>query len=528
MLRFSVLEEVRSSAKRLDLRDLLATRLPTRRALFALAPFSIVVVLFFLRLGHRELTSSHEARAAQNAQRMIDTGEWGLPILFDGRVDLQKPPGYYWVVAAIGMLNAGQVDEWVARLPAAIAGLVCCLSVYLFMRSDRRGVAAIVAMLALATANHYTGISRTARIDVPLTCAVAISLLAFYRGCRRGQCDPPSAVPIRALAWHLLAAVAAAVALLLKGPVGAALIGPTAILWLISERLFQPAGARPRLPLASWLLIPATVAAIALPWFVWANTVTGGEFIRVFFWHHTIDRYMGSSPLLASHPWWYYLPRFFNDFMPWTPLLNCLSIWCLRTGRFRFDPIFRFALIGFVAIFTVLSTAQFKRADYLLPAYPFAAMMLGCAAERWIGSRVNSRTVTAGKWVFGSGVVIGVACWLAMLGAIEPAEQQKEEKRRFAEMIRSHAPAPNVILQFRMESHLLTFHLGRPVYTFVEWAELNELLAAPGPHYVVMPPEYVYAASEIVKSRKLVPIARLEDYTHGKPLRPLVFLRTAD
>jgi hypothetical protein len=62
----------------------------------------------------------------------------------------------------------------------------------------------------------------------------------------------------------------------------------------------------------------------------------------------------------------------------------------------------------------------------------------------------------------------------------------------------------------------------------VEWGELNELLAEPGPHFVVMPPEYVFATGEIVTSRKLVPIARLEEYTASKPPRPLVFLRTAD
>src|SRR5213078_1878001 len=62
----------------------------------------IVSVLIGARLGHRELYSSHEARAAQNSQRMLDTGEWGLPVLFDGQADVQKPPGFYWLVAVCG------------------------------------------------------------------------------------------------------------------------------------------------------------------------------------------------------------------------------------------------------------------------------------------------------------------------------------------------------------------------------------------------------------------------------------------
>ncbi|HJZ55414.1 MAG TPA: hypothetical protein VKE74_10670, partial [Gemmataceae bacterium] len=80
----------------------------------------LVSFLFIGRLGHRELFSSHEARAAQNAQRMLDTGEFGLPVLFDGQTDLQKPPGFYWLVAAAGWANGGEVEAWVARLPAAV------------------------------------------------------------------------------------------------------------------------------------------------------------------------------------------------------------------------------------------------------------------------------------------------------------------------------------------------------------------------------------------------------------------------
>src|SRR5260370_20958225 len=51
--------------------------------------------LFFFRLGDRDLTSSHEARAAHDAQTILTTGDWGLPRLFHGKVELQKPPLSY-------------------------------------------------------------------------------------------------------------------------------------------------------------------------------------------------------------------------------------------------------------------------------------------------------------------------------------------------------------------------------------------------------------------------------------------------
>ena len=58
--------------------------------------------LFFWGLGDRDLNASHEARAAQNAQMVLTGGHWLLPRLYDGHLELQKPPLYYWLVALLG------------------------------------------------------------------------------------------------------------------------------------------------------------------------------------------------------------------------------------------------------------------------------------------------------------------------------------------------------------------------------------------------------------------------------------------
>src|SRR5436189_5900069 len=132
MLSLSVARRRRAWLVRARLR-----RAPQRGiSLLPLVPLAALFLLFLFQLGARDLVSSHEARAAQNAQRMLDTGEWGLPTLFDGQRDLQKPPGFYWLVAAAGALNGGHVSPWVARLPAALAALFTVLLVYAFLRRE--------------------------------------------------------------------------------------------------------------------------------------------------------------------------------------------------------------------------------------------------------------------------------------------------------------------------------------------------------------------------------------------------------
>src|SRR6267142_1437144 len=72
--------------------------------------FGFCGLLFLPGLGDRDLTSSHEARAAQNAQMILDEGHWLVPRLFDRHLELQKPPLYYWLVALIAWMKGGAVD----------------------------------------------------------------------------------------------------------------------------------------------------------------------------------------------------------------------------------------------------------------------------------------------------------------------------------------------------------------------------------------------------------------------------------
>jgi 4-amino-4-deoxy-L-arabinose transferase-like glycosyltransferase len=492
-----------------------ALPLPAARANARLLPVLTLLALFalyFFQLGARDLVSSHEARAAQNAQRMLLTGEWGLPTLFDGQPDLQKPPLYYWLSAACGA-PFGHVTPFAARLPAALSAVCCVLLVFAFARREAGPRAAFVAAVVLATANHFVAIGRTARIDVPLALAVSASLFAFYRGARDG-----------ATWWFALSAVAAGCAVLLKGPVALALVGPVAVAWLLLERFSAPPEARPRLSFAHALLGIAVVALVAGPWFAWAHFATDGEFTRVFFWYHNVSRFAGDADALAVHPWWYYGPRGALALMPWA-LLAPLVVWAFRSGFWRESAPFRFGCAWCAVMVCVLSAAQFKRADYLLPAFPGAALALGCAACGWLHARPRFEwraTLAFALLTFGA-----LAVWPVMWFVVEPKEAARQEKRPFADAIRAHAPAPRSVILFRTESHLLAYHLGPPLTTLVEWGDLRSALAAPGPHAVVLPPEYV-ADVHRYTGRALVPVADLGDTLRARPHRPLVCLSTSD
>jgi 4-amino-4-deoxy-L-arabinose transferase-like glycosyltransferase len=492
-----------------------STPAPAPASLFSLlSPFILVglsLLLFFRGIGSRELWASHEARAAQNAQRMLDDGEWLLPRLFDGQVELQKPPGFYWLVAAVGWVRGG-VDGWAVRLPSAVAGTVMVLLVWRYLCRRGRPAAGLLAGAILAGAVHFTGTARIGRIDVPLTCAVAAMMLVAR--------DALTRVPVvHPFAWSrlrpfVLVGALGGAALLLKGPIGLFLPAAALGAWTAVEGI-----PIRRLPVP-FVIVGLVSLAIAVPWFVWADYETGGEFVRVFFLFHHFNRAFGGAEALAGHPWWFYVPRFAADFLPWSPLLVAV----LALHRWRGDADARFGLVWLAVMVACLSLSRFKRADYLLPAYPGAAIFLGCAVEQWYLARSQPARRRA-ACAFALILLVLPIGWLVFDHRVTDREEASQEQSPFARRVRETAPAPEPVILFRVESHLLAYHVGRPVHTLVEWGDLNTVLRAAGPHAVVTRAEFL----DDCRQHLTVPfevVARSEDFTRARPHRPLVLLRT--
>ena len=152
----------------------------------------------------------------------------------------------------------------------------------------------------------------------------------------------------------------------------------------------------------------------------------------MFVVYHNVERGLGGSAL-KSHAWWLYLPYFANDFLPWTPLLIAAGVATLRYGWWRTDPMARFGFVWFTAVVGVLSCASFKRADYLLPAYPGAALLLACVvvrlAERWQAMSGRLRILRVGLGFMIVAVVVG---WAVRVEHGLPAEEPFRDYRRFA------------------------------------------------------------------------------------------------
>jgi 4-amino-4-deoxy-L-arabinose transferase-like glycosyltransferase len=483
------------------------------RSVFYAAIFLGFAFLFLWHLDDRDLWASHEARAAQNAQRILDDGIWLTQRLFDGQVELQKPPLYYWLAALVGKVCGGEVGAVAVRLPAAVAGLATVAIVFTFLARAGRPLAGLIAASVLATAQHFTWIARTGRIDVPLTFAVTCAVICLWQAHRPGTTR-------RKPQWLDIAGyLAIAAGMLLKGPIGAVLPLAVYAATAVGER-------RGLFPRSAWWGVPLA-CGVAGAWFLIADLQTHGEFTRVFFWFHNVQRATGGSTALPKHPWWFYGPRFFFDFLPWSPFLPIAAFFSRSDAERNADSgQERLGIIWFLTVLVLLSLSRFKRADYLLPAFPGAAIWLGCVGERMcMRWRVHARA----RWLavgFG-GVLIGVLIgWWGVFRLVVPKWDATHGERAFAAAIREIAPRPEQILFFRVENHLLAYHLGRPLNTFLEWENLDVWVGRPGPHFVVMPAECANKWPQYISSGSLAEELRYADRTDRDRPRDLVLMRT--
>src|SRR5579862_3234519 len=96
----------------------LAHRLQKCRRLLPGLLFIYCAFLFFYGLDNGELYRNETLRAII-AREMLRTGNWIVPTLY-GQPLFTKPPGMYAAIALCSYFH-GEVTEWSARLPSALA-----------------------------------------------------------------------------------------------------------------------------------------------------------------------------------------------------------------------------------------------------------------------------------------------------------------------------------------------------------------------------------------------------------------------
>ncbi len=330
-----------------------------RRDLLVLA--ALAALLFFPGLGRRDLWNPDEARYAQVAREMRQTGSYALPHL-NGQIYTQKPPLLFWSIIACSLLRGG-IDETAARIPSALAAVGAVLLVFRIGERLFGRRAAWLAAAAFATCFKILWQGRFGQIDMLLTALVALGVWFWVRGSTENRPN-----------LYLLFYLSAGLATLAKGPVG--LLPPLLAILAFLAATRNWAEVK-RLHLGLGLLL---WAAVVLAWLIPAGLSGGREYLQQIVYKQNVTRY--ADPWHHYEPWYYYLTMIPGDFFPWSLLLPAGLVigWKRFSGKAREGFLFCLCWMAVTVLFFSLSPA--KRTVYILTMYPAMALLVGAALDR--------------------------------------------------------------------------------------------------------------------------------------------------
>ena len=227
---------------------------------------AICAAAYFLGLTNHGVTAWHEAQRLLAAREMLRSGEWIVPTI-NGHPYLAKPPLFYWVQMATASLRGSGVTLLDTRLAVALFGWLGVVVTYLAARDmlqppadldERRGrawtsTASFWAAAMLATGIDYARSARVGELDMLLPALCTASIWMVFRAWRSHLGDHAADRPRTDWPACVLAAGAAALAGLAKGPPAVAVIalGSYAGMLLHAARGRALVRVTPEIPLLS-------------------------------------------------------------------------------------------------------------------------------------------------------------------------------------------------------------------------------------------------------------------------------------
>ena len=338
-------------------------------------------------LGSFGLWEPDEARYAEIAREMLQSGNLLVPHL-NYVAYVEKPPLLYWLTTLSFWIFG--VSEFAARLPVALSAIAGILATYLFALRAFGRRHAILAAAILATTPLYALIAQVLTTDMLLTTLVTIATFALYLHWQEGG------------RWCWIAYIAMGLAVMTKGPVGAAIPILSMLLWLTYSR--ELGGAIAKFRAIPGLLLTLLIAA---PWF-FAMTVREPGFFDFYFVGEHLRRVF-EPDYSHSEAFYFYLPVLAVGLLPWSLLVPFLT-W-REPPR---NPARSFCIVAAGLTVAAFSCASAKLIPYILPAVPPLAVLI---ADGLVSCAWPTADSTAAIRAPDSRILIESGPMLALLGA---------------------------------------------------------------------------------------------------------------
>jgi len=371
----------------------------------ALLLIAYVAGSYVWNIGHGEFFAWDEALYAWRAKVALVEGQWLDQVEWSdsGFYSAAFPPLLIWQMAA--MFKVFGFEEWAARLPVALQGILCVGSLAWMAWRTGGAWAGVLTVAMIGSISYFTRFANMTQFDVPCVAWPAFALALYVQSLRQ---------PERRRTYVYLAGVAIGLGLMSKIAIsgfiyfviwglqaGAALLGrgqrvaETDTLEIDGPTFLFRAGEWRR-ALVDNLVLAGAAALVWLPWHIYMTWKHGQTFWDWYIGFHLLER---TRDAIAGedYAWWInlrgiwtYVPNVLKGLMVLgIPLALAWAL--LPLVRPRQEGTRRLAAMGLALVpplvWTLLLFALFqatttKREEYMVLVYPGLACLMGMVIGR--------------------------------------------------------------------------------------------------------------------------------------------------
>lgn len=308
------------------------------------------------------------------AREMFNTKEY-LTLYLNGDYFFEKPPLFFWI-ECLSFKISGIVSELSARLPIVLLSLLPAGLLLSLCKKVKGDKFAIITTAVLFTSLEYMFLTKIAILDSVLTSFVVSSVLCYFYTFYVEEKN-------KKYFW-ILTYVFSALAVLAKGIPGVAIpliiIAASTIVFKTYKETFKYV----------WGIF--IFLALTLPWHLIMLKMYGSLFFDEYIMKHHILRFLGSEVIHRTEPWYFYILTLLWGLFPHIFVLLS-KITKIKDINFE-DKFLTLNLIAVISILIFFSLSGTKLITYILPIYPFFAVLIGTIWIKYINhNKTQIKTV---------------------------------------------------------------------------------------------------------------------------------------
>ncbi len=344
--------------------------------------FALGFFLIFAGLGSTHLIPWDEAIYAKIAKNIFTTGEYFTLHWWPGELWFEKPPLYMWLVS--GLMHLVGVSEWAVRLPSAIFGLGTVMTVYLFGKRLYNRTVGFLSAFVLLTTFQFLYYSRIGMLDVTLTFFTTLSIYFYWH----------AEEDLKKSFW-VISGLSMGLAVMTKG-----IVGFLPLLVILAHQATLIFSGKKKLEsnlINNTLLFLLSSAVIFLPWHLIMLQQHGISFFKTYIGYHVLRRATEGIEDKGRPIYWYLVVLKVSMRLWFVALLAAFPIslfalvtrvrqYIIQNTPFKLNSYRKdwFVVVAAIAIFGFFSISASKLVWYIIPVYPFLALIVGVFIERII------------------------------------------------------------------------------------------------------------------------------------------------